>query len=93
MLVYHNPVIEGTCFVDKESQIPVPFVEINTKKGTVFSNIKGVAYLDSLSTIDISHPIYLPIAKIISSSDTTELTPIDIQEKVCLYQHTIIRIN
>ena len=69
-------------FIDKESQIPVPFVEINTKNGTFFSDIKGQAQLDSLSIIQISHPIYLSIAKIISSSDTTELTPIDIQEKV-----------
>lgn len=69
-------------FVDKESQIPVPFVEVKTKKGTLFSNIKGEVKLDSLSIIEISHPIYLSIAKIVSSSDTTELTPIDINEKV-----------
>lgn len=69
-------------FVDKESQIPVPFVEVSTKKGIVFSNIKGEIKLDSLIFIETRHPIYQPFSGTLDNSDTTELSPINIQEKV-----------
>ena len=82
-LCFSQPKQNVCVFVDQNTLIPIPFVEIKTPNTTFFANIKGECkLLDTISLVEISHPIYKTKQIVIGIADTIELEPIDLEDKV-----------